>query len=156
MRLNPFLQRPCCFWLNYIPTGGDDCDAVILPCRYIQMRKHFLQPLGESLCQLFYCYKQVESDCLNSVTRWREGQNIPNILSYIVIQCHDCITQRIFYVIFLYFAYSHAISLQPSVHTQSQCNDTRIHLNKGIRHIKILHYHIHFCRNAAFVSPFYD
>jgi len=26
-------ERPCCFWLNYIPTGGDDCDAVILPCR---------------------------------------------------------------------------------------------------------------------------
>lgn len=26
-------ERPCCFWLNYIPTGGDDCDSVILPCR---------------------------------------------------------------------------------------------------------------------------
>jgi len=26
-------ERPCCFWLNYIPAGGDDCDSVILPCR---------------------------------------------------------------------------------------------------------------------------
>ena len=136
LRLNPFLQRPCCFWLNYIPTGGDDCDAVILPCRYIYMRKHLLEPLSESLCQLFW---------LLQIGRIRFPQ-----------QCHKVawgskysqyiVTFMTFSYIFLYFANSHAIS----------CNDTRIHLNKGIRHIKILHYHIHFLQNCSIFSPFYD
>jgi len=26
-------ERPCCFWLNFIPLGGEECDSVILPCR---------------------------------------------------------------------------------------------------------------------------
>jgi len=26
-------ERPCCFWLNFIPAGGEECDSVILPCR---------------------------------------------------------------------------------------------------------------------------
>ena len=26
-------QRPCSFWLNYIPAGGEECDSVILSCR---------------------------------------------------------------------------------------------------------------------------
>jgi len=26
-------ERPCCFWLNFIPAGGEACDSVILPCR---------------------------------------------------------------------------------------------------------------------------
>ena len=71
--LRLFLQRPCCFWLNYIPTGGDDCDSVILPCRWVKFQMincmlecHYMYQTLK-LCNFItkYCYEYFQLEWSN-------------------------------------------------------------------------------------------
>merc|ERR1712080_35208 len=46
-------ERPCCFWLNYVPAGGDESDSVILPCRAEDTTP--LDPCGLRSCLQVEC-----------------------------------------------------------------------------------------------------
>ena len=116
------------------------------------MRKHFLQPHGESLCQLFWLLQigriRLPQQCHKAVWGSKYSQ-------YIVIYCHLVSWLHHLAHLLCHFLIFCVLSCN---FIATFCTHTvpRIHLNKGIRHIKILHHHSHFLQNFSIFSPFYD
>ena len=109
------------------------------------MRKHLLEPLSESLCQLFW---------LLQIGRIRFPQQCHKVAwgskysQYIVIYCHLVSWLHHLAHLLCHFLIFCVLSCN---FIATFCTHTvpRIHLNKGIRHIKILHHHIHFLQNCS-------